>query len=682
MSNAASAFIERRARNLKFFRENYPNIYMFFADYKMSRYRLNILPDTQEVDIVSDAGSFYGNQGKAFAKAEVASFRKVFSPGKLLKTVAPINSAGLYYPRFMHRRLNALVGPYQDSIQKEGYTLEFYPLVVFMGVGLGLQVEGLCRQEKLQHAIIVEPQPDIFAASLYTVDWEKVCRPFMGRVGRSIRFILGMTGEVDSIYSDLWNALIGHCPTYPVGTMFFTHRGDAGCNRIVDKLNSNMMLFLSSWGHYDDEIRQFNNALHTFNRQVPFIPEHLEGAESMPVFLVGNGPSLDSRIEVIRQLRDKVVLVSCGTALRSLLQYGIEPDFHVELESDFITFRVLDALDHETLKRLRLISVSHVCPLIFDLFGQSRIYFKKENCIAQFFGDGHPVIANGVPTCTNAALALSLYLGFEDIYLFGMDFGYHDRRYHHSKASIYQAEDKGSLSDIDFIAVDEMEVEGWRGETVYTTPIFFSTLRMTERVIGETRRKNGDSVSINACADGARIEGANWLSNEKVLARVANRDVGDRSSLLAKLFDPEAQSLPQEAVSERITFAGEILRAASRDLIAMLRGASFNSLWELSCCCSQINDYLEEQLEKKSPGSYYLIRGSVRVFIFIGLSYAWMIGRGEARKAFVRVWRTAFIEALEALPGHFERVTGKSFTQEDPWVRQAIFNEEVFAEGV
>ena len=682
MSNAATAFIERRARNLKFFREHYPNIYMFFAEYQMSRYRLNILPEDQEVDIVGESGSFYGNQGKAFAKAEVDSFREVFSPGKLLQTVAPINSGGLYYPRFMHRRLRTLVDPYQADVHKEGYTLEFYPLVVFMGVGLGLQVEGLCRQEKLQHVIIVEPQPDIFAASLYAVDWERICRPFMGQAGRSIRFILGMTGEVDSIYSDLWNALIGHCPAYPVGTMFFTHRGDAECNRIVDKLNHNMMLFLSSWGHYDDEIRQFNNALHTFNRQVPFIPEHLDGAESMPVFLVGNGPSLDDRIDVIRQLREKVVLVSCGTALRSLLQYGIEPDFHVELESDFVTFRVLDALDHETLKRLRLISVSHVCPLIFDLFGQSRIYFKKENCIAQFFGDGNPVIAHGVPTCTNAALALSIHLGFQDIYLFGMDFGYHDRRYHHSKRSIYQAEDKGNLSDIGFDPSEEMEVEGWRGEPVYTTPIYFSTLRMTERVISEVRRQNGDGITIHACADGAKISGADWLSNEHILERLSGRGVGGQGALLAKLFAPEAQSLPLETVAERIAFASEIMRAASRDLTAMLRGGSLNSLWEVSRLCSQINDYLEEQLEKKSPGLYYLVRGSVRVFILVGLSYAWMMGRGDRRKEFIRIWRAAFIDALQALPDHFERVTGKSFEQDDPWIRQAIGNEEVFAEGV
>ncbi len=36
------------------------------------------------------------------------------------------------------------------------------------------------------------------------------------------------------------------------------------------------------------------------------------------VFVIGAGPSLDGRIDFVRQVRDKAIVISCGTSLRSL----------------------------------------------------------------------------------------------------------------------------------------------------------------------------------------------------------------------------------------------------------------------------------------------------------------------------------------------------------------------------
>lgn len=681
-NNPANELLARRDRNLRYFRAHYPDVYMFFADYQMQRYRLNILPDTNEIDLLGPDGSVYNNGAKAFARQECQTFRSVFSKGKALHTVAPLTSDGLSHPRFMHSRLKRMAEPFQEEIRAlQSYTLEFYPMLVCLGIGLGLHIEALIHEEKVQNLIVAESEPDFFAASLYAVDWETICGKFRVDQGRSIHFVVGMTGKEEDVFPDIWNTLIRHCPVYPAGTMFYTHRGNARYNQVANRINQEMHLFLASWGHYDDEIRQLNNALHTFRLDVPLLPDRLPAGLDVPVFIVGNGPSLDARIAQLKAHRGRAIVVSCGTALRSLLEYGVEPDCHVELESDFITFRVLDAMDHETLSRLRLIAPTHICPLIFTLFGDGRTYFKQENCIPQFFADGAHIIEKGVPTCVNAALTTFLHLGFKTVFLYGMDFGFRDPSYHHSRASIYMASDKGEVADVaNFGSSGELEVEAWDGGIMRTTHVFFSTKRMIDRVAENLKRQNGEQ-QIFCCSDGARLENIQWLSDDEMrhycegLPETAPRDL-----LMDEIFTSEADHVRLDTVDRRISSAQALLNKACDRIRAFLSQMPSKSLWEFSCICSRINTYLEYEVARESEGLYYLIRGSIRHFTFLGLTYAWAIEEPLRRQVFMDTWRQVFTETLKELPEHFHRVTGKEFNlQQDPWVMQSINDPETFA---
>ena len=51
-----------------------------------------------------------------------------------------------------------------------------------------------------------------------------------------------------------------------------------------------------------------------------------------PVFVVGNGPSLDSSLAFLKKNSDDIIIISCGTAIRALLKNNIKPDLHIEME--------------------------------------------------------------------------------------------------------------------------------------------------------------------------------------------------------------------------------------------------------------------------------------------------------------------------------------------------------------
>ncbi len=85
-------------------------------------------------------------------------------------------------------------------------------------------------------------------------------------------------------------------------------------------------------GFFDDEQIGFAHTFHNINAGYAFF-SHGAATESLPpVLLVGNGPSLDSHVNFIRQHQADSIIISCGTALSSLAKVGIKPDFHVEME--------------------------------------------------------------------------------------------------------------------------------------------------------------------------------------------------------------------------------------------------------------------------------------------------------------------------------------------------------------
>ena len=85
-------------------------------------------------------------------------------------------------------------------------------------------------------------------------------------------------------------------------------------------------------GFFDDEQQGFAHTIHNINAGYAFFSHGADIENLPPVLLIGNGPSLDSHVNFIRQHQADSIIISCGTALSSLAKVGIKPDFHVEME--------------------------------------------------------------------------------------------------------------------------------------------------------------------------------------------------------------------------------------------------------------------------------------------------------------------------------------------------------------
>lgn len=680
--NPALEFAQRRQNNLTFFRQAYPSIHNHLKNHLLTRAEVVISPVDNEVDLSLDGKSLYQGKAKARAHQGVELFRSTFRPGKLLPSLPPAWPGQYHHPRFAHRAVDQVtrLSPVKRE-QFKGYPIpNFYPLVVFQGVGLGYQIEELVRTCDVENALIIEPDLEIFAASLLTVDWSAICSRFQTQ-GRSVRFLIGVEHTEEAIWPVLIRHLMHFTPVFPVMNLFLNERGDPVMETVSKRLNREAVATLSTWGHYDDEVRQMNNAIHAFHEGIKVIPEKGSIVSDLPVLIVGSGPSIDGRIDDIKQCVGKALIVSAGTGLRALLEHEIYPDFHVESESDYMTYRITSSYDQKKLKKIKIIAASQVCPLIWSLFGDQRLYFKEENPIGHIFGRAQQRIMNGTPTCTNAALALCVQLGLTKFYLFGMDFGFKDHSKHHSSGSVFMKSENHELkSQLQERARKRFQstfkVPGVDGGTVYTNSIYFTAKRSAEHLIEATLGAKS-SLQFHNCSDGAEIVGAPWLDQGTFNEHLkAVNDTTEHENVMARLFSNDSETVSLGNLRhglEELEQKLEGIAQHTKNLCSRrLRGKK-----DITRLSSEFSRYLEGTLQQEDKGFYFMIRGAIRHFLYVGFSHSFAMESDKEIAMFLDQWKKCFVSCISALPSHFRSVTHKDYDLgTDPWVRLSIHDPE------
>ena len=378
--NPAEQYIARRLKNLQFFQRCYPGIFSHFSTYELQSSQLDILPKTDEVDLIEQGQHVYGGGAKAYAPKEASQFLDAFDCGNKVRSVSPLYKGEYKNPRYFAEHLERIYGgsPLQEDGEYDGYTVpNYFPMVVFMGCGVGLHVEAICAQRDVHHVCVVETNMDRFMASLYVVDWETLVTPYLLNDTRSFKFILiPKEQQISQIRNEVWNYLIENGPIFPVMTQFYNHLGSPLFDQVITAINADLYVHLLSFGNYDDELNQLNNAIHNFKQGSTLLPIPNAKGFDLPVCIIGSGPSLDARIAWLQAYQDQVLIISCGTALRALHAHGVKPDIQIELESDFNTYSTQALMEDKAfMKSIRLVGAAQLTPLMLTLFG-----WPKRNC--------------------------------------------------------------------------------------------------------------------------------------------------------------------------------------------------------------------------------------------------------------------------------------------------------------
>lgn len=528
----------RYQSNLAAFEKYMPDVANTFRDYKPVRaFRLfctgNGIPNLEWLDTST---AIYGEDPYLICSQQI---KEILAASALTRVdfseeYNPVNFFHLDY-------LNEMVRCFKNADQELPFLMaipDSIPMMMMFGIGLGYQLAYLYEAKRIDNLFLFEPDLDLFFASLHCFDWVSLL-DHLAKENMGLHIFLGQ--DEKSIMSDLLMAIHRRGAFLAINTLPCWHYPSPEIFKLIDTVKREFSLIYRGWGFFEDNIFSLSHCMRNIETQTPFLLANTKVKKQwrdVPIFVIGNGPSLDSTIDIIKQHQDAAIIVSCGSTISALHKAGIRPDIHVETERtksvpDFL--RLLE--DDDYLRDILFLSSDVIHPDCMGIFKRAGLCFKYDEPSAMLFALYFPEarrrahISGVNPLVSNIGLSISCALGFENIYLFGIDNGYRDGKHHHSSFSSYFAGGEKAVERLTKLVAGggEYPVAGNFGDEVLTTGLFDSS----RRVLGHTLTYYPDVICYN-CSDGAMIEGAKPLPADKII--ISTQKKLDKSALLDHIY--------------------------------------------------------------------------------------------------------------------------------------------------
>ncbi|KKO48169.1 hypothetical protein VT06_13070 [Arsukibacterium sp. MJ3] len=437
------------------------------------------------------------------------------------------------FRHYIHYQAIAKLQPlFLEMAQQKNVLPEKIDSLIIFGVGVGAYLPALLQQRNITNLYVCESNIEHFYASLFVTDWASLLQQ-AEQTGSRIYLNIGNDG------SDYFNDLMQQFFSVGAFTIANTYMLQTDTNPFtasaIKKLRQQLKVVLTIGDYYDHARFGISHTYNSFMLGHNWLKakrsNYLQHAATvLPVFIVGNGPSLDQCADYIKEHREKVVVVSCGTALKPLHHLGITPDFHAEVEQNRSTYRwITQVNDIAYLKKIKLITVNGIHPETAALFAGTYLAFKEGEASTTLFnkvlkGAGDIAqLSHAYPTVSNLAINWLLQAGFKQYYLLGVDLGYVDVNNHHSRFSAYYDQNGKAVYDYSAVHGDSISVVG-NFRPVVQTKIEFDISR---QIIEQTLTAYSGQAEVYNCSDGAMIQGAISLQPSQILTFLPSKPVTD-----------------------------------------------------------------------------------------------------------------------------------------------------------
>jgi len=449
-----------------------------------------------------------------------------------------------YYPD------NRALRPYPSYGEDE------IPLLIVFGSGMGWHIPRLLTKYRIRHLVVIETDIEAFRLSVFMQDYVLLANLAKER---DTDLIFIVQSEVNKIARSLMGAMLkSHgLPQFFIhgSSLFYAIDEEEKANEIREVIMETLWELFFGMGYFDDELITARHTFENLKRNYPILLKRKTIPDDAVAFVVGSGPSLDNLIPIIQAYGDRAVIFSCGTAISILYKMGIKPDFHVEKERPSVIEEVVVRSvngDLEFLRDINFIGLNNVYSGVFDLFGWSGMIIKAADTMGAVLVEaGMPgdMVMSGQPTVTNLAIEYALNVGFNRIYLFGVDMGSKVKEIHHSKNTVYvdMLPEEDELKKFLLIQPENsIVVPGNFGGEAHTNKI----LAFSSRMITHHAQFHPHAKIFNL-NDGAKIEHAIPLPPEN-FAEEWLEGLGKRDALNFALSAFEEKSFDVDEIKNKL----------------------------------------------------------------------------------------------------------------------------------
>jgi hypothetical protein len=646
----------RFKKNMEVFREVAKPIYEQFIEYEPQELRLSFDADgyLNLVNYNLDNRPVYAENPVAFCEKQFSDFCRAPTLSTIKFGKSKILNEEHHHPRLV----NSLIDEFAPLREHLHYSTDVpIGFMLVTGCGLGYHIERIVNQLDVHNLCIFDPHKDSFYASLHTIDWapilQKLCQP-----GRMLKFFIGVEPKDAMADMKLLSDKIGLFNL--VYTYLYRHFSSKQEEEFTQLYRKEFHLAASGTGFFDDEQISLAHTVNNINNGCKFFRQGNSKKALPAAFVIGNGPSLDMHIEYIRQHRENAIIFSCGTAISSLFKVGIKPDFHVEMERNSVTASWIETGTPEEFRRdVSLLCLNTIAPQVVPLFGDACLAVKP-NDVGQHVVDGefpnsglYPLLLCN-PTVTNAGLSFALFMGFKEVYLFGVDLGIREDGAHHSSLSLYydleKKTQKKGFSSFERKAGD-YEIPGNFGDKVTTNPILHGTKTNMEILIRHLKRSDWEFNIYNPNR-GALIDGTITVAQQDL---PAPQSEVPKQTAIESIKQNHFCQLPPRTIDE--TYFREKYLKPFLDLRPKLTmSKKLETFEDLRAEMLRIFTLVRD-IRKTSPVTCMLLRGSVNSLFtlitqalqFVDDKYIFQDYVQRARKSYMEMINSAY-EMMETKP--------------------------------
>ncbi|QTH71032.1 6-hydroxymethylpterin diphosphokinase MptE-like protein [Pseudoalteromonas xiamenensis] len=428
---------------------------------------------------------------------------------------------------------------------------EYFPSAIIFGIGLGYHIEILLEKHHFDYLFLIEPDIELFFASMFCTDWYKIIEKIDKQNG-CLFFHLGT--DQSNFIKDLEVVAQDIGAFSLVRSFCLQHAPNKEINELIQQWVTDFSVFQFGHGFFNDAITGLAHSIHLVEQKAHFLTQDKAVKTDLdtPIFIIGNGPSLDEAEEFIKKNHTNAIIVAAGTAVATLYKKGIPVDFHVLVERPLANYKIFgDILPLEEYQKINLLGLNTLYPDNSKRYKWSGIATKGNEAgsflldVVRFYECGQtlPCIPYSNPVVANTALSFFLYFGFKNVYLFGVDNGNLPTGQHHSKDSIYKLDqDDEEESGYQCMAMEGKTLPGNLGGYVISNELFMSAHRQLEKLVDTFAEQNVFNIG-----SGAKLTNALALAADELLDLPSSNKLIEVENIKCDFFE----ELPFNHIDEK-----------------------------------------------------------------------------------------------------------------------------------
>jgi hypothetical protein len=463
-----------------------------------------------------------------------------------------------------------------DFLEKGTKKLKRINKFIFIGTLLGRHIPRIAEKINAKMYFVVEKNLEIFRLSLFTVDYTILAKKGV------IFSIMDEQRDLEKKIDKFLNI------DYFDNNIIKFSTTNINISNYVDTLLSQIIMLDPGIYNYCRYLyvyiyRTIKNItdykLLLFNK----IKENSTFYKNIPVLFCAAGPSLDDNIEWIKENQNKFFIVTIGAAYKKLLDNDIKLDMITTLdEQEHLSLNQFNNEYMKKIDRKTIILASCITSeKVLNKFANHNLFLYE--VFGSIYKDNKSFSGYSVGELT---LDILLQLNFKKIYLIGLDLALnqttgetHSKDANSGKTSWDLILDQ-NRDHFDF-RKSLVEVKGNFNEKVFTTGVFFSSIKCAENILS---RKNDEVEIFNLSNHGAFFEGTISTKVENIQLKDISFDICELVSFLDNISKKGISSEIKKYYKTELLFIKKDLK----DILSSIKKSDFESFKELLNCIDEI----------------------------------------------------------------------------------------------